>query len=771
VDGRQVDAQRHARGRGVSERKLIVRPECVRSAAVVVIALTLSLGALTSLASAQTPRGRVTWQGVRTSTLMGPECQRKAEESFVWVGEVDTTGDTRWLSRKIKWSDVHTCAKEILVREDTDGDPTTPPRRVLRPYSGRCENHGEVDMATWNGEAVRGRCHETPVGGMMSSSLLPTGWAGPKPDDQMRNGCSYNWRQVEPPGPSGHVGISTESVVRFDQVNASVQAIVDDKGTAGTFPSPGARVMLSGRSTAPTRWKFIIGSSSRMRGYATNADVDTAFFEMFNLPDLRSRYGTFDPDLIFEPPRFEPPWDRTDRWKRPYPDNGPMKWSILESKSDESNVSVDLTAMDFGAHGEVVALVRSPCGGGWVQAAELNTGAPSILIGLGRNDTDHNFIPDDHKQYAGLSATSDDDDEPVGATSGDGLTAFEEYRGFMKAKPLVTNCNSRLTLEHVRTSPKRKDLFIHATDPLLWRAAMHFKSPSGLEVHMICPQDPSGLPGPREGMEQKFAARVVNKTSGIARELVGHAGEKLTLDLPQHWLRLVNEPVTGDLGRSIRVSRDEFGPPRNVDRVAVDLVGIRESRRYQISHGSMLLYPEEARQRTYELMVLLITWHELGHSVGLQHHGDNNPPGSVVLLDQGKCLPGMVAGTVEGKPACLATMVANRGGQNSGNASCPMKYIQWDYYVPPPLEALRRAGYVEFRPEGSWSWRRPRLIQGARGGPVVPYRKVLDPPGLGSFCTSRRGTGINARPRDENHAGDATREPSCSAQLRVNDTR
>jgi hypothetical protein len=742
-------------------------------AAILSGALSLVLGALAGEAIAQPAHGRVVWQGVRTSTLMGPDCQRQAEESFVWVGETSTTGDTRWLSRKIRWSDVETCTGEVVMFEDGDGDPTTPPRRVVRPYSGRCENRGEVDMATWNGEGIRGRCQENPRGGFMSSSLLPTGWAGPKPDDQMRNGCSFNRREIAPPGPSGHIGISTESVVRTDQVNAWVKLAGADQGAAGTFPSPGAQVRLWGRSTIPVQWKFIIGASSRLRGYATNADVDTAFFEIFNLPDLRGHYGTFDPDLIFDPSRFEPPWDRTDRWKRPYPGAGPQKWSILESKGNESDVNVDLTAMDFGAHGEVVALVRSPCGGAWIQVPVEGTGASGIAIPYGV-DADRNVIPDQYKQYAGLASDSDEDAEPNRTgTSGDGFTAFEEYRGFMRVKSSVTNCNSRVALEHTRTNPGRKDLFIHATDPLLWRAAMHFKSPSGLDVHMLCPQEPIGLPQLNEAAEGRWLPRVVNRTSGFARGLTGHAGEKLTLDLPQHWLRVVNEPVAGLYGRSIRISDTEYGPPRNVDRVAVDVAGIREAvrmRRYRIATGPGV-DPDAARQMTFEHMVLLITWHELGHSVGIQHHGTTNPRGTLVLRDQSSCLPGMESGTADGMPACAASSVANRGGENSGNAACPMKYIQWSYYVPPSADALRRTGLIDFRPDGSWSWRRPRQLEGYRGGPVLRYRKELDPPGLSTFCTAQTGTGINALAGDLNHAGHATRAPSCAAQLRVNDTR
>ena len=138
--------------------------------------------------------------------------------------------------------------------------------------------------------------------------------------------------------------------------------------TASLEPTPGATLLhVEGRSAAPVRWKFVLVESSRLRGYATNADITPAFFEIYNLPSLRGRYGTMDPDLIFDPSKFEPPWDQSRQWKRPYPDSGPHKWSVLESNDEWRSVSVDVTAMDLGAHGELQVYVSSTCGDDWVQ--------------------------------------------------------------------------------------------------------------------------------------------------------------------------------------------------------------------------------------------------------------------------------------------------------------------------------------------------------------------------------------------------------------------
>jgi hypothetical protein len=90
---------------------------------------------------------------------------------------------------------------------------------------------------------------------------------------------------------------------------------------------------------------------------------------------------------------------------------------------------------------------------------------------------------------------------------------------------------------------------------------------------------------------------------------------------------------------------------------------------------------------------------------------------------------------------------------------------------------------VDFQPNTSWSWSRPRPQGAYRLSPDLPntltsrpqvqrYRKDLDNPPRWvdeELCTSATGTGINALPADENHAGHASRTPSCAEQLRVND--
>jgi hypothetical protein len=297
--------------------------------------------------------------------------------------------------------------------------------------------------------------------------------------------------------------------------------------------------------------------------------------------------------------------------------------------------------------------------------------------------------------------------------------------------------------------PKKKDLFIHASDPLLWRHVESFGQTSGLNVHMLCPEYYGG-----------DDVRVVNFTmhSISGPSALGEAlhGARLTQDKPQHGIYVVNQqtPGGGLLAQSIGVGgRLGLGPPVNVDRVAVDIPAIRAS--YGATNVMRFL--------------TVITHHELGHAIGIQHHGDGNMSCPIVLLHTPGCIVGMTEGMVDGQPACLVQGIATRNQQNSGNQLCPMKYLHWKWYVPPG-SSLTRTDMVEFRPNTSWPWQRPQRAP-AYDGRVQRYRKDLDtPPSLPDmkFCTSATGTGINAQPMELNHAGNSSRPP-CAMQLRVTD--
>lgn len=717
-------------------------------------ALVFLAGPFVVEVSAQSAPTHAYWYGLKTVVYTGPDCKSSNVERFVWVEELWPNGTRRWVSRRVTWNNFGTCTKGSVIAI-VDG------RRVERPFSSSCETHGAMDLNNWNGKQIRPDCKfsvEVAFGRIVPEVFNGPGTFRPVGRNQLREGCSYHSRSVD---SSGRDMIVTTETITLVEGATQAKAFVYADGA----PSPGEKFRIEGRSNLPVRWKFVLTESSRLRGYATNADVDLAFFEIYKLPSLRGIYGTMDPDLVFDPPSYEPPFDQTGQWKRPYPDSGPHKWSILEAKEESSSVSVDVTAMDFGAHGVVTAYVSSRCGGGWTQVlTDEGTGATDAAI---PRDDDSNFMADppnvgpdlNHlKEYVG-AALRDDDADPVGdGTRGDGFTAFEEYRGFVTQADMT--CNSLLRVRHERTDPTQKDLFIHASDPALWNAAMqfgHLSSAPGhkeLAVHMICPA-------------QYFNddSRMVNFTMHLDPG-EGIRGAKLTQDLPQHGLHLVNEQRgNGVLGQSIAtdLGRPPFGPPRNIDRVAIDVNAIHRALVPEVREGAPIDLPGGFDY------IRLVTSHELGHAVGIRHHGDGNITGPVAFRNM-TCPSGMTEGTDAAAPGvrvCIAKGIAVRGGQNSGNSDCPMKYTWWSWYVPSGSE-LTGDSPVDYRPSGSWRWTRPRQLPGYVGR-VLKYRKDLDHAGLLAFCTRKTGTGINALSGDENHAGDAGQQPSCAQQLRVND--
>jgi hypothetical protein len=262
-----------------------------------------------------------------------------------------------------------------------------------------------------------------------------------------------------------------------------------------------------------------------------------------------------------------------------------------------------------------------------------------------RDDND-NQIADayERREARQPKAADDDDDVPKGnGVAGDGLSAYEEYRGFL------------VQGEHVRTKWNQKDLFIFDRDSL---GLGVFPEASGLACHLI--------------QEREFSAeRVVNRNGGHAHRV------------DQHGLKLINEEMEDISGFSDR------GPPVNVDLVRVD----KSDFVFGVTRPT---YNETSCQATVA--------HELGHATGLAHHADFvidsygayktfYPPGGVPaasqVADVAEWLIPLVMivrpGYVEHTAAtlCGATLprdfwVGVKGNIHSGHTSCLMRYKHAD---------------------------------------------------------------------------------------------
>ena len=697
------------------------------------LTITVLLSASTAVA-----REQIVWEGVETfvnrnvpgQIVIGPPPQERNVDfttiiNFRYVEEVDSEGRRSFISRKIRWK-VTGSSEVYSVRGE---------RTLMARVN--CENVGDElefgpsssdvgSITPDQAERLKVQCDEwywhKQAPGRAQFGYWPAHPENIRIPKLERRDC-YSEPPPERPGYTYRVGIARE----FD-------VVMDVKTDSGSdyfkfVPGPREKIWFSVRSNIPVRLQFQLDKVSRFPGYATNANVDDAFFYRYTLDHLKQRgYPNNGPDLIFDPKDFED----TGVWKR-------TAWDKVETVELVTSISVPITALDFGAYGRLKAVATPRCGPG--KPVKIRVGGQERQFVTIPMDEDGNLIADRmDKPNNGKTAWDykgdpgrDDDQIPKGnGIQGDGFTAFEEYRGFIRSDG---HCGDPKQDIHFRSDPTKKDLFIAPENADLASIARKFGDATGLTVYLICPRHYNNK-------------RVVNFTLQDNR-IREWQGKTLSQEEPQHGLSFVQkESAQYDLeGYEKRI-----GSPKYVNSVEI---GTKfSSQNEEISLGL----------------------HQLGHAVGIRHHGEDDIwPAAVV--DVSSCPQGtsdryIYEGTMDGKLVCVIYNIALPHGQRSGDQECPMRSGGWEpeWYVPPssPFDYLGKGnilitGGYGAPPAGANVW--PLPLYRMR---VMKYQRDRDPPGVGKFCTSKKGTGINA-PGDESHAGDSTR--ICAEQICVNDVR
>ncbi len=190
-----------------------------------------------------------------------------------------------------------------------------------------------------------------------------------------------------------------------------------------------------------------------------------------------------------------------------------------------------------------------------------------LTIPVDENDNHIADVWEEAKGVSGKPAGADDETGPVKENphNGDGLTLFEEYRGFS------------VKGQHVSGDPQRKDLFI--CDDSAAKAAGPgidlFEKGSQLKVHQV-------------DQKEMGSSRIIN---------ANHAQAPHAVD--QHGLLIVDGPKGGD-PQQVPVAKDApFGSPK---------------------HTLFIQLPEGTNYASGNSLADVA--HEIGHGVGLQHHGE-----------------------------------------------------------------------------------------------------------------------------------------------------
>jgi hypothetical protein len=393
--------------------------------------------------------------------------------------------------------------------------------------------------------------------------------------------------------------------------------------------------------------------------------------------------------------------------------------------------------------------------------------------------------------------------------AGDGLTAFEEYRGFVvrgascpvppepvdagepSPEPFPREEGDPSDIpgvddEYLRTVPQRKDLFVHTLDAELGAGLRAFAWSTDLKVHAIC--------------ERHYVdndTRIVNFTLQAAGMRTWRS-KRVSQDEPQHGLYMLAVDFRPREALAIAIAVDEtpdydsglIGPPRFVRFILV----YKRSRRDEVMEA--LNARRAGRPIPESVNYTPVVMHELGHAVGIPHHGDSVENWRLVFgkgnvtarlsVFQRAGLPLLTRSTSEDRlrniaagveglivvpgtdcpdvdrmhrdgqfAGCWAGVIARRGQQNSGNFHCPMRYAGADWYEPPGSTAnyLWTDVVTGPTPDGP-----DRIKVDAWGGNLLRYDIDRDREfPMGKLCTSTRGTEINALPGSRNHNGNVTR--------------
>jgi hypothetical protein len=402
----------------------------------------------------------------------------------------------------------------------------------------------------------------------------------------------------------------------------------------------------------------------------------------------------------------------------------PTEGQQAHTKSNDLNESrVTISCFDYGAFArlKVTAILDEGKKTEIQIPAHLESDKSKYELTIPQDKND-NKIADDWEEFndvQGWPADDDSESDPKGdEDTGDGLTLYEEYRGFME--------NGK----HIWGEPLKKDLFLcnKIGDAVLPGIEL-FKSITELEVHSKLTKDELG------------ENRVVNRH----RTEMAHAVDQHGLLLVRGAERFTSQAVWEEKSKGI------IGTPKRYKQVEIATCLL----------GRMTSSPELDKKVAHELL----------HCCNVHHHGDADPRNKTIrserepngsyairLIDQDKNGNPVGQGKIiwlfkemgDGLVPCsgiepelmkgISVYVAAKHGEHSGDVNCVMRYIVAECYI-------NSAGdYVRFEDD-----------------------EVIGR----SLCSQTAGTGVNeAGRKPEPRYGDADKAQDrgkCRDKICVND--
>lgn len=487
--------------------------------------------------------------------------------------------------------------------------------------------------------------------------------------------------------------------------DVELQVIPDQYTTWRPGGELGARVVEEGRPIPGSAFKVRLdlvdprtGGPARIgvaRIEAELKDVSAQPGVCINAP--QDPISPADPDLKISPRYL---WEPSDSGAK-----GALRPGRMPAR-------LEIDCFDYGAWGELE--VRAILVDGREVKGRLfgQRGAETVRI---PKRTGNSKIADGWKetwQVTGSADNADDENEPVGdGTGGDGLTLYEEYRGFSALG------------RWWHGFPRTKELFVCSfVDPRLAGVGrLRLDRASGLESHRLLPAEISadrvvnfnGRSGPHAGLQR---AIVLRPGPGRAVSVVGNVGTpkdiveirvgtQLVADLAlPGGVASVGQAIGAVLGQGCNLREHGAGDFTADWRVEGDAAGNRWIE--EAGFGRVLVVDEESRPIPIRAIPS--------------------------LTDSGPALHG----------SRMVVHIGVRKGQHSGNADCLMRWCQADCYISPVQSDVR-----------------------------VWVSGLVGPPDLGAvrLCDSAAGTRFNMPTQEPRSRFGPATHGDCMHQLRVKD--
>ena len=291
---------------------------------------------------------------------------------------------------------------------------------------------------------------------------------------------------------------------------------------------------------------------------------------------------------------------------------------IIETTKALNKVSVALHSHDYGAWGKLKARVNVD--GTWYKCKTEN-GDDYITIPC---DEDEDRIADSWEERHNVydkDENWDEDPEPSGQNSnGDGISLYEEYRGFEDEN-----------YRYERLNPQMKELFVRDENGLVKQSG--FETVSGLRVFYIGEDQWTGADKWSDSFYKMTVdpeKRVVNfNTSGF-----GHI-------VDQHALHVVMK----EKGEIVLKGEDSYGcvfsnldakSPASTKYVAVFADEIEKECRItaeiEMDADDTFILTDEKIEAIVKQLIIVTTLHEMGHGVGAEHHSPHPSGGDKMCV-------------------------------------------------------------------------------------------------------------------------------------------